>query len=72
MNRQNIPECEQLITTEGQIMSSGKERMILLFNTTILQGDCHFVEEFFDFGRRINSDQSERSSTEGKREIVGS
>ena len=58
-----------MITTEGQIMSSGKGRMILLFNWTILQEDCHLVEEFFSFERRrINNDQSQRSSTEKKQE----
>ena len=46
MNRQNIQESEQVSTTEGQVMPSCKERMILLFNWTILEGDCHFVEEF--------------------------
>ena len=29
MIRQSIQEYEQMITTEGQIISSGKERMIL-------------------------------------------
>ena len=62
-----------MITTEGRIMSSCRGRMILLFNWTIFQGDCHFVEEFFDFERRrINNDQSQRSPTEKKREIVRS
>ena len=69
-NRQNIQESEQMTTTEGQIMSSGKRSMILLFNWTILRGDCHFVEEFFEFERRrINNEQSQRSSEEEKREI---
>ena len=58
-----------MITTEGQIMSSGKRRMILLFNWTILQGDGHCLEEFFNFERRrINNDQSQHSSTEEKQE----
>ena len=72
MNRQNIQESEQMITTEGYIMSSGKRRMILLFNWTILQGDSHFVEEFFNFERRrINNDQSQHSSTKEKPEKKG-
>ena len=67
MNIQNIQESEPMITTEGQIMSSGKGRIILLFNSTILQGDCHFVEEFFNFEwRRINNDQDQRSSEQEK------
>ena len=69
MNRQNIQDSEPMISTGGQIMSYCKERMILLFNSTILQGDCHFVEEFFNFERRrINNDHSQRSTTEQKRE----
>ena len=73
MNRQYIQESEQMITTEGQIMSSSKRKIILLFSSTILQGDCHFVKEFFDFERRqINNDQSQRSSTKEKREILRS
>ena len=70
MNRQNIQESEQMITTERQIISSGKGRMILLLNSTILQRDCHFVEEIFNFERRSNNEQSQRSSTEEKRETV--
>ena len=42
INRPNIQESEQMITTEGQNMPSCKGRMILLFSSTILQGDCHF------------------------------
>ena len=42
--------------------------MILLFDSTILQGDCHFVEALFDFERQISNDQSQRSSEEEKRE----
>ena len=69
MNRQNTLESEQMITTEGQIMSFCKERLILLFKSTILRGDCHSLEEFFNFERRrINSDQSQRSSTVKKDE----
>ena len=69
MNRPNTQKSEQMITTEEQIMSSCKGRMIFLFNSTILQGDRHFMEEFFSFERRrINNDQSQRSSEEEKRE----
>ena len=57
-----------MISTEGQIMSSCKGRMILLFNSTILQGDCHIVEEFLNFQRRIQNNQSHRSSTVKKEE----
>ena len=56
MISQNIQDSEQIIITEGQIMSSSKERRILLFNSTVLQGDCHFVEEFFNFEPRIDKD----------------
>ena len=68
MNRQNIQESEQMITTEGQIMSSCKGRMIILCHSITLQGDCHLVEELFDFEPRVNNDQSQRSSEEEKRE----
>ena len=68
MNRQNIQESEQMITTKGQIMSACKKRMILLFNSTILQRDCCFVEEFCNFERRINNEHTQRSSTEEKQE----
>ena len=50
-----------MIATEGQIMSSGKGRMIVLFNSTMLQGDCSFVEEFFHFEKRITNNPSENS-----------
>ena len=60
-----------MITTEGQIMSSCKGRMVLLFKSTILQRDCHLVKEFFNFEpRRINDDQSQRSYEEEKRETA--
>ena len=63
------PKVEQMITSKGQIMSSCKEIMILLFKSTSLQRDCNFVETFFNFERwRINKDQSQRSSTEKKQE----
>ena len=45
---------------------SGKERMILLFDSTIFQGDCHFMEELFDFAQQINNKQSQRSSAAEK------
>jgi hypothetical protein len=67
MHRWDIQESEQMITTEGQIMSSCKEIMILLFNSTILQGDCHFVKEFFHFERRTENNQSQLSHRETDR-----
>ena len=45
-------------------MSSCKGRMILLFNWTILQGDCHFVEEFYYFERQTENNQSKLSHRE--------
>ena len=39
MSRQIRLEFEWMLTTERSIISVGKERMILLFNSTILQGD---------------------------------
>ena len=57
-----------MITIEGQTMPSGKGRMILLLNSSILQGDCHFVQEFFDFERRTENNHSQLSSTDEKRE----
>ena len=56
MNRQISFECEQMWRTEPSMKSVGKERMISLFNSTILQGDCHFVEKCANFKRRSNSD----------------
>ena len=50
-------------------MSSDKERTILLFNSTILQGHCHFAEELFNFEPQINNCLRQRSTTEEKREI---
>ena len=53
-----------MMRIEPSIRSVGKERMIILFNSTILPQDCHSVEEFFNFERqRINNDQSLHSST---------
>jgi hypothetical protein len=55
-----------MMTAEGHTMSSCKERMNLLFNPTILQGDCHFVEEFFNFESRMNNEQRAESTFEYK------
>ena len=68
MNRQNTQESEQMITTEGQIMSSCRRSIIFLFNSTILHGDYHFVVDLFNFEPRVNNDQSQRSRTEETRE----
>ena len=57
-----------MLRTEGSIRSVSKGRMIILFNSSTLQRDCHFVEEFFNFERRINKDRSQRSITEERRE----
>ena len=57
-----------LRTDRSSQVSLAGERMIILFNSSTLQRDCHFVEEFFNFERRINNDQSQRSTTEEKRE----
>ena len=62
-NRQTIEEVDSIIRTERSITSMGKERMIMLFNSTILQGHRHFVEEFFYLERRrMNNDQSQRAN----------
>ena len=68
-NRQYGQKSEQMITIKGPIMSSCKGSLILLFNSTILQGDCHFVEEVFNFEPLINNDQSQPSSEEEKWKI---
>ena len=65
MRRQTIQESEQTITTQGHIISSFKERIILLHR------DCHLVEKFFTFERRIINDQGQRSSTGEKYEKKG-
>ena len=68
MNRQDTPASSQMLGTERSIRSVSKGRMIILFNSSTLQRDCRFVEEFFNFARRINNDQIPRSTTEEKRE----
>ena len=63
MNRQNSVASEQMLTTVSSIRSVDKEKMILLSDYSILQGDCHFVEKFCDFEpQRINNDQSQRAN----------
>ena len=54
MIRQNIQESEWTMRTERAVNSVGKERMILLFNSIILQGDCHFVEKFVNLEGQSN------------------
>ena len=71
MNRQNSVESEQMLRTERSSRSVDKGRMLLLFDSSILQGDCHFVEEFSSFESPINNGQSQRSSTEEKQEKTG-
>ena len=72
MNRQISLDSEQILRTEPSMKSIGKERMIILFHSTIIQGDGHIVKEFFNFERRrINNDQSQRSSTEENQEKKG-
>jgi hypothetical protein len=56
MNRQISRESEQMRETDCSIRSVGKEIMIVLFHSTIIQGDCHFVEEFANFERQSNND----------------
>jgi hypothetical protein len=56
MNRQISLEPEQILETECSIRAIGKERINFLFHSTILQGDCHFVEEFVNFERRSYND----------------
>ena len=41
--------------------------MIIVFNSTILRGDYYFVEEFFNFERRINNSQIQPSHRETER-----
>ena len=72
MNRQCIQKSEQLISTEGRIMSPYKGRMILLFNPKTLQRDCHFAEEFFSFERRSNNDQSQLMNKGTEKAFEGS
>ena len=71
MNRQIIQESQQIMRTQRSISSVGNERLILLFNSTILQADCHFVEEFFNFEPRMNSNQIQPShrGTEKQRDL---
>ena len=46
--------------------------MIILFNSSILQRDYHFVEEFFSFERWIHNDQIPRLTTAKNRETKNS
>ena len=68
MDRQISLAREQMLRTERSIRSVGKGRMIVLFNSSTLQIDCHFLEEFFNFERRIKNDQCQRSTSVEKRE----
>ena len=52
MNRQISLESEQMRRTEPSIRSVGKERMTVLFHSTVLQGERYFVEEFVSFERQ--------------------
>ena len=61
MNRRILQESEWIRGTERSISSVGKERMIPLFHSTILQGDCHLVEEFVNFERRTENNRSQLS-----------
>ena len=64
----NTHESEEMITNEGQIISSCKRRMIFLFTSTILLENCHFMEEFFNSERRrINNNQRHRSDKRTER-----
>ena len=55
---QNIQELDKIMRTERWISTVGKKRMILPFYSTILQGDCHFRQEFVNSERRIKNNQS--------------
>ena len=68
MDRQYTQESSQMLRTERSIRSVSKDRMIVLFNSSTIQRDCHFVEEFFNFERWMNNDQSQRSTSEERRE----
>ena len=57
-----------MLRTERSIRSLSKGRMIILLKSSTLQTDCHFVEEFVSFERRIHKNQTQRSTTEKKRE----
>ena len=61
-----------MITTDGQIISSGRERTILLSKSTILQGHRPFAGKFCKFEPRVSNDPSEPSSTVERRDIVPS
>lgn len=56
MNSQVSLESEQTLRTERSVRSVGKERVIILFNSIILQRDWHFVDGFVNFERRSNND----------------
>ena len=58
---QNTPKLEEIMRTERWISTVDKERWILLFNSTILQGDCHFRQEFLNSEPRIKSDRIQYS-----------
>ena len=43
--------------SERSVRSVSRERMILLFNSTTIPGDCHFIEELVNFERHSNNDR---------------
>ena len=68
MDRKISLEYERMQRTERSIRLLSKGRMIILFDSSTLQRDCHFEEAFFNIERRFNNDQSQRSITEEKLE----
>ena len=58
MSRRISLESEQMLETERSVRSVGKERVIFLFHSTILQPDCQCVEECVNFERRSKNDPS--------------
>ena len=49
MNRQNSIESQEMLTTEGYILSSSKDRMIFLFNSSILSRRLPFCGRILQF-----------------------
>ena len=66
MDRQDTQQSSPMLRTERSIRLVSEGRMIILFNSSTLRKDCHFLKAFFKFERRINNDQSQRSTAEEK------
>ena len=74
MNRRISLESEQMLETEGSIISVGKKEWFSCLTPQIWEGDCYFTEEFFNIEQRIKNNlhteqQRNRDSKDSWRQI---